>query len=989
MLDIELVKELLGGLLLRPCLMGAFVFLGACFLCCLWRFCRTRLGGLWLRSRSQFVALVIAAGIATGVAQKSTNNVPPNLNSPLPQMMQGDGSFQSGFTGLSGVGNLVNPVQNQILVQITSEDIARGWRIESVMTNSEPFAAMPSNAEEYAKWSLRGGREMWFPLEFGGFEFPIGTNRIRRLRVLSGGAVETFSPNEPAAIYAAREYASLIPGYSRFLWADSDDGTEKTFRWEGVYANRDRTGEYDAEIKFYANGDFTTKSNEVETVCRRVNPDDWDDDGIHNERDLNPTSYDGDFFGVANALPTNANPDAYYWLDLSVTGLLGVATIRVTCDGPSDLGDHLIIARTNQVCHIPILAGATYAVESDLPIDYSVVSSEYAHIVTNAENRLVVSLPLEFSLARTSSGDALTANYILQCAPFNVGATLSSLSGVCCLCETNAVGFVWVCSDGCTCGGQHEISTAAAWEGYSLPFSWWGTCGCYIDVTETSSLTSNGINLLIEMPSTFIANDDDDNNNGIVDATPPFGDYEDEVVSGRVSFASMTLTNGIVKLQKLTGLEQGTNGTRRVYADESGLSPIGEGHEYAVENTAFMERDFFVNPVMVSSHYQDGCVRVLWKPDSGPRSAVSKRFTIVEPTVEPITDDSWSLADFAGDGRLHSYLYNPCAVVVGQTARFKVDVLPEDYPDSKIVWTTNMCEGAVRFVGSNVNTGRVVTVEGVSTGDVFLVVKFGDAESPQPAFFSKVVQPMTVRLRAWIVGDGSSWARTQDDVRNMVSVANDIYSQAGVNLELVEPIVLTNITAAYNVTYDEPEIGKLTKEQLVGLNVGTGALECYFINCFVDKPQILGMNCESGMVMTASADGRTLAHEIGHAFGLEDIYVSNVAATNEMVTLKAIPPSERPRYLFMESDWNLGCEGHGEGGCRFYGKTTMHSDIIDRMLMNGMRHGHLGGGRDITMGNVHGVWYEGDGKTDGDWKIDLAPVGFFTNVDRSESPVHQ
>ena len=63
-----------------------------------------------------------------------------------------------------------------------------------------------------------------------------------------------------------------------------------------------------------------TRSNEVETAYRRINPDDWDDDGIANERDANPTSYDGDFFGVANALPSNANMNAYYWLDLSVTG---------------------------------------------------------------------------------------------------------------------------------------------------------------------------------------------------------------------------------------------------------------------------------------------------------------------------------------------------------------------------------------------------------------------------------------------------------------------------------------------------------------------------------------------------------------------------------------------------------------------------------------------------------------------------------------------
>ena len=116
------------------------------------------------------------------------------------------------------------------------------------------------------------------------------------------------------------------------------------------------------QIRLFPAGDFMTRSNEVETAYRRVNPDDWDDDGLANERDLNPLLCDGDFHGVANALPSNANLNAYYWLDLSATGALGVATIRVTCDGTSDLGDHLIIARTNQVCHIPLLVGATYAV---------------------------------------------------------------------------------------------------------------------------------------------------------------------------------------------------------------------------------------------------------------------------------------------------------------------------------------------------------------------------------------------------------------------------------------------------------------------------------------------------------------------------------------------------------------------------------------------------------------------------------------------------
>ena len=36
------------------------------------------------------------------------------------------------------------------------------------------------------------------------------------------------------------------------------------------------------------NDDLATRSNGAETMCCRVNPDDWDDDGIANERDANP-----------------------------------------------------------------------------------------------------------------------------------------------------------------------------------------------------------------------------------------------------------------------------------------------------------------------------------------------------------------------------------------------------------------------------------------------------------------------------------------------------------------------------------------------------------------------------------------------------------------------------------------------------------------------------------------------------------------------------
>ena len=55
----------------------------------------------------------------------------------------------------------------------------------------------------------------------------------------------------------------------------------------------------------FSNGDFTTRSNDVETICRRVDQDDWDDDGIPNDSDLEQAGTDpakGPFCGAFAAL---------------------------------------------------------------------------------------------------------------------------------------------------------------------------------------------------------------------------------------------------------------------------------------------------------------------------------------------------------------------------------------------------------------------------------------------------------------------------------------------------------------------------------------------------------------------------------------------------------------------------------------------------------------------------------------------------------------
>jgi len=320
MTNLETIAEAFQGLLAQACLSALLAMVVVVAVVKILKSTRAAFSGLWRKSRMGLAAVAILS---------------------LTMMLWGDKTNL-----LRQVIHPANRGGTQALA-VSEDDIFRGYRLEGVTTNETPFCEMPTNAVEYAPWRQRGGRETDFPLNLGDFVFPYGTNIINRFRVLSGGMIETYPAlNGPASICAAREYASLVPGVSRFWSADANGGAEKVLRWESVFANRDRTGEYSAEIRLSANGDFSTRSNALETVYRRVNPHEWDGDGLANEIDANPRMWDGDFFGTGvgwlnancagvlsaatNGLDemeiswrTNANPNAYYWLDLTATGALG------------------------------------------------------------------------------------------------------------------------------------------------------------------------------------------------------------------------------------------------------------------------------------------------------------------------------------------------------------------------------------------------------------------------------------------------------------------------------------------------------------------------------------------------------------------------------------------------------------------------------------------------------------------------------------------
>ena len=432
------IIESFRGLLAQACLFTLFLIVAAYAMRKLFGLLSISMSTHWRKSRMGFAAMVLLS-LAMGLWADKTNLLRMIIHPRMP------------------------PV-----VMVSEADILRGFRLEGMVTNGTPFCEMPSNAVEYAPWRLRGGRETDFPLNLGDFVFPCGTNAINRFRVLSGGTIETYSKmNAPVSICAAREYSSLIPGVSRFWSADANGGAEKVFRWDNVFTNRNLTGEYSAEIRLCANGDFSTRSNEVESVFRRINPHDWDGDGLANEIDQNPYVCDGDFFGPSNVLPEGANSNAYCTVSVVVTG--ADALVSFDGDKPSNYPDPQFVARHGETNNVVILVGKAYDVRCDQP--FSIIEASDPETVTLISDDVVrVIRPVEIECTQEScTGFSMLVN------PSCLGGVFSWTSN-CCPISNTGLSFLYGANEGCTCLGC-GTNGKYLYEGYTLPATG-GACPC-------------------------------------------------------------------------------------------------------------------------------------------------------------------------------------------------------------------------------------------------------------------------------------------------------------------------------------------------------------------------------------------------------------------------------------------------------------------------------------------------------------------------------
>ena len=582
-----------------------------------------------------------------------------------------------------------NPMTEQT---VTAEEIAQGWRLESVVTNDVVSYAMPTNGVEYKPWNLRGGYETHFPLDLGDFAFPFGTSVVHRLDVLSGGTVESLPRQRvndayysPMSICAAREWASIVPRVGRFWWADaarpeSAPYQVKLLTWENVYAGRDRTGQYNAQIEFHDDGNFITRSNNVERTYRRINPDDWDGDGMPNDVDGNPFFYDGDFNGPSNLLPENANTNAYCTVSVVMTG--PDALVSFTGDGPSDYPDPRFIAKSGVTNEVVILIGKTYHVTSSSPLAFVGVSDPETDIVQLRGLVIRVVRPVSIT---SDGGNPFT----MSVSPDNLAGTFSWGTNCC----NSAIGsgniFGFLCSPDCSCGGC-TAEGSYLYEGYRL-YALGGWCGCSAQVVQVDDVVAS-----LDWPS-------------VIDVART----GEAALPVSVSLTSPVPTNGVLSLI------WGSADEVRVCRDSALSETIRQIEEIGVTNCMSLTTNFYLKGVAPSPSYENGIVGLMWKDEFGNRTLLSKPFTVVERRAEPITDERTSeVSPFA--------VFNPSCANAGDEVRLRVSVLPSQIPGSDIVWRCK--SGSASFVGGN--TGMSVKAR-MGTDTTVFAVQVGDCRASE------------------------------------------------------------------------------------------------------------------------------------------------------------------------------------------------------------------------------------------------------------------
>ena len=893
----------------------------------------------------------------------------------------------SAFCVLRGGAKFLMPLPSTggtpvVPVVITQEEIAQGWRLESVTTNEAVSYAMPTNGVEYMPWSLGGGYEMHFPLDLGDdFGFPFGTGMVRRLDVLSGGMVESLPRQRVGGLYhslmsicAAREYASIVPGVGRFWWAgaarpESAPYRVKLISWENLFGGRDRTGQYSAQIEFHDDGNFITRSNNVERVYRRVLPYDLDNDGLPNDIDpapevpLVPSAWNQSEEWAAAAFPSNAaeisamggyaawaaargaDPDrrlvslGVVFDDGSVRPtLLDFGGVPVVADGTAELAFAIDCG-----ARVPFTLTSgrlgSLAVTATVPPTRSgegmttTESSEFLGYYVFPHERTVNDVKVHLDGPRSgwlcrTAGVSVGPSWLPHFFPDNSVELTAEVSG----CHSNAyLGCTWTGGAGITFSQEHSLSTTVTY-----------------DPDEPDIWATNGIDLITQFVGYTLTNHI--NVTVGVQVEPSLGfslgcqkifflnDAELGSTSNRAERIRPVTLN-------LTG-PLGTNGTARLSV-QGNVNPVlfqvVDGVTNRVtESTVFplaVTNDFAhtgsSSIYMSCPNLGTGTITATFTPaDGGEPLTDSVTFRCIEPLRKLVN----SQRDVSAPR-----IVNPSRLVYGTNAVLCVDY-NGPFQESEIHW--HVKEGSATV---NPTVGKRVVVTPTAADGVVTVEARFNGDEIQPQFVLPIVQERVLDVRAFVVcdesveGEEGNPAMKEPDIRAQVQAANLAFSQVGIRFNLLEIEMLPNSSEYWNIVAHErvgmwPLRRTVVSSQVRSLSQAhnvSGCINIYFVGDIRkgagEDGGPNGFRLPGCVFVKSESPDLTLAHEFGHMLGLWDCYDRYKFPDDEdpLVVPDADLPISASRFQSRPRDWG------DETGRGFYSSADTYRSVILQFLMLG------------------------------------------------------
>ncbi|MGN0845100.1 MAG: hypothetical protein ACI4QT_07770 [Kiritimatiellia bacterium] len=320
----------------------------------------------------------------------------------------------------------------------------------------------------------------------------------------------------------------------------------------------------------------------------------------------------------------------------------------------------------------------------------------------------------------------------------------------------------------------------------------------------------------------------------------------------------------------------------------------------------------------------------------------TQKIWAVQIRHEPVTTDD-----------INGFSVNPSGIVLGHDARFRFSIEPSEFPSNLVSWSASP-RNRISFPYGNF--GTEVIVRGENLGEATLISRILGYAGPPVICNAAVVSETVVPIHAFIICDVNGEPAANDaTILANINEVNGIYSQVGIKFNVVSFESITNQTWLF-VSKNSSGIWPLFYD-IVSYTNRCGGFEMYFTKTIQSAN---GLTNPSGIVIANSANANTIAHELGHAQKLKDVYAKS---PDMSLTLTGMVHRIR-----LPNDWGTSSN---EG---YYPSGLSQSALVSRLLMYG--HGPANK-RDLPSGDIDAVWRDSPSHS---FSATNAPTGFFLHA---------